>query len=118
MLEQGWHSDPDLPGTYRYWNGHAWSGSASAVEVRLLGGGPPPNDDDDVSRDGELDTSTGEPRCPHCGGRQFKARRTAGQRGRIAAGWLTTGVGAVLSARKHHQKAQCVTCGRFYDLIP
>jgi len=117
VLDPGWHPNPERPGTYRYWDGRTWSGPASADEVRLLRGGPPPGDEVDLPRDDELDTTTGEPRCPHCGGRQFKARRTAGQRGRIAVGWVTTGVGAVFAARKHQQKVQCVTCGRFYDRI-
>lgn len=53
--------------------------------------------------------------CPKCGGTQFKARRTAGDRTKIAAGTVTTGVGGVFSARKNQQKVQCVTCGTFYD---
>lgn len=55
--------------------------------------------------------------CPKCGGTQFKARRTAGDRTRIAAGTVTTGVGGIFSARKNQQKVQCVTCGTFYDRL-
>ena len=66
-----------------------------------------------------LDTGDGGPVCPKCGGTQFKARRTVGQRLGIAAvGTLTlplsAGAGALAAAKGMKQKVQCITCGTFY----
>lgn len=47
--------------------------------------------------------------CPHCGGSQFKARRTKAARWGIFA---TGAAGAVVTKQK---KVQCVTCGTIYD---
>jgi hypothetical protein len=107
-VDTGWHPHPDRPGTYRYWDGHAWTGLATAAEVAELAG-QPPTDDDVLQR-----TPHGLA-CPKCGGTQFKARRTAGDRTMIALGTVTTGVGGILSAQKRQQKVQCVTCGTFYE---
>lgn len=66
---------------------------------------------------GLIKTETGH-ECPLCGGTQFKARRTAGQRTAIGtAGVLTGGLGAAASAQKRAQKVQCITCGTFFDRI-
>jgi len=70
----------------------------------------------------ELDLSSGAPTCPKCGGAQFKARRTVGQRfriGVIAAVTLpvSAGGGGMVAAKRIKQKVQCVTCGTFYDRI-
>lgn len=110
MTDIGWHPHPNRPGMHRYWDGHSWTGLASTQEVAELAGAAPGDPD-------RLEQTPNGVKCPKCGGTQFKARRTAGDRGKIAAGWVTTGVGAILSARKHQQKVQCVTCGTFYDRL-
>src|SRR5659263_207144 len=61
-----------------------------------------------------LDTSSGSPACLKCGGVQFKARRTVGQRFGIGAiGALTlpvsAGAGALVAAKGMKQRVQCVT---------
>lgn len=68
----------------------------------------------------ELDTSSGAPACPKCGGSQFKARRTVGQR--IGIGVITAvsfpvsaAGGGLVAAKRMKQKVQCVTCGTFYN---
>ena len=70
----------------------------------------------------ELDLSTGTPVCPRCGGTQFKARRTVGQRlgiGAITAVTLPVSAvgGGLVAAKRMKQKVQCVTCGTFYERI-
>jgi hypothetical protein len=70
----------------------------------------------------DLDTSDGIPRCPRCGGEQFKARRTVGQRlgiGVIAAVTFPVSAvgGGMVAAKRIKQKVQCVTCGTFYARI-
>lgn len=62
------------------------------------------------------------PRCPKCGGSQFKARRTLGQRLGIGAATVlsapvSAGAGGVAAAKVAKQKVQCVTCGTFYERI-
>jgi len=69
-----------------------------------------------------LDTGSGSPTCPKCGGTQFKARRTVGQRfGIVAVGALTlpisAGAGALAAAKGMKQRVQCVTCGMFYARV-
>lgn len=56
------------------------------------------------------------PRCPACGGTQFKLRRTPGQRTVVAGGAVTGGLlGGALGAGVTRQRVQCVTCGRYFD---
>ena len=70
----------------------------------------------------QLDTSGGLPTCPKCGGTQFKARRTVGQRlkiGTIAVltAPISAGVGGLAAAKGVRQKVQCITCGAFYERV-
>jgi len=70
----------------------------------------------------ELDTSSGAPRCPNCGGVQFKARRTAGQRAKIGTAAvlsfpISAGAGGLIAAKAVKQRVQCITCGTFYERI-
>ncbi|QZN86944.1 hypothetical protein [Cellulomonas sp. C5510] len=65
-----------------------------------------------------LDTSDGAPRCPKCGGVQFKARRTVGQRMKVGtATVMTGGAGGLVAAKAVKQRVQCITCGTFYARI-
>lgn len=148
-MDVGWHKDPaGDPRVLRYWNGTAWTFSASWADLMSyrdasqtlpgadvhapIFGGPParrhrrPRSPEEAAPPRtedqpvhELEHTEAGIRCGRCGGTQFTGRRTAGQRGRIlTAGFLSGGLGSIGSARRNTPKVQCVTCGTFYERLP
>jgi len=67
---------------------------------------------------GLMASSDAPPRCPKCGGTQFKLRRTGGQRAAIGTATVLFGlIGAGAGAAATNQQVQCVTCGLFYSKV-